>query len=115
MSIEMTTDEQLVQMQAHKDNLRDLVKTRDLALRLEKNREFKRLILEEFCEKECARFTRESCNPALSEEQRADSLAMAQAAGHLLRWLSMQVTMGNQAEKQIRDIDDEIAEIRFSV
>ena len=83
------------------DELQELVERKDLALKLEKNREFKKLILEIFCEKECARFARNSGDPAISPENRADSLALAQAAGHLRRFLSLCVTQGYRAEHEI--------------
>ena len=37
---------------------------------------------------------------------------MAQATGHLKRYLQVVTQMGNHAELQIPNIDDEIAELR---
>jgi hypothetical protein len=88
------------------------VDRKNLALALEKNREFKKLILEEFCEKECARFVRMSTDPGLSPENRADALAMAQAPGFLRRWLSVVVRHGIDAESRIVDAKTEIENIR---
>lgn len=85
---------------------------RDLALKLYNNPEFKKLILDEFCTKECARYAQASADPALDDRARADSLALAQAAGHLRRFLSVIVTMGNAAERQIPDLDMAIQEAR---
>ena len=56
------------------------------------NRLFRKVILEQFCEKECARYVQESGDPLLSAEQRADALAMAQAAGHIRRWLDISIS-----------------------
>ena len=89
-----------------------LVERRQMAMRLEKNRDFKKLILDEFCVEECARYARESANPALTAEQRADALALAQAAGHLKRFLSVVCQMGNVAEGQMVDINEAIEEAR---
>lgn len=104
----MTQTEQLQDQIA---DHREMVERKDLALKLEKNPEFKKLILEAFCEKECARFARSSSDPALSAEEQKMSLAMAQSAGHLQRWLSMTVQMGMQAERAIKDCEEAIVEI----
>jgi hypothetical protein len=85
---------------------------RDTALRLYDNPDFKKLILKEFCVEECARYVHTSADPALKPENRADALALAQAAGHLRRWLSVVVQMGNQAEGQLQSLDQAIEEAR---
>lgn len=88
------------------------IERRQKALKLYNNPEFKSLILEEFCTTECARYAQSSADPALNPEQRADALAIAQAAGHLRRFLSVVVTMGNQAERLIPDLETAIEEAR---
>lgn len=85
---------------------------RDAVLRLQKNRDFVKVINEQFLVQECARYVHCSADPALSLESRADALAIAQAAGHLKRFLSVMVTMGNHAESQIPDIEREKDDIR---
>lgn len=85
---------------------------RDLALKLYGNREFKKLILEDFCVTECARYAQSSADPALPADSRADALALAQAAGHLKRFLSVVVTIGNQAERLGPDLEQAILEAR---
>lgn len=85
---------------------------RDQALKLYRNPEFKRLILDEFCGTECARYAQLSADPSLNQEQRADALAMAQASGHLRRFLSVIVQMGNQAEGLMDRLTDEIQAAR---
>lgn len=89
-----------------------LVEHRELVLKLSENREFRKVILEGFCEKECARYARASGDPQLTPEQRADALAMAQAAGHLKRYLSVQVVVGNTAANTIPEIEATIEEMR---
>lgn len=81
---------------------------RDLALKLYKNPEFKKLIIDEFCGSECARYAQSSADPALDDRQRADALAIAQAAGHLRRYMSVIVTMGNQSEEMLDRLEAEI-------
>lgn len=104
------------ELQALEQQLKDskeLVARRDLALRLSQNRDFQKLILEDFIVTEAARLVAQSADPALDPLQRADALSMAQAAGHLKRYLSMMVRMGNNAEDDIRQIEEAIAETRM--
>lgn len=103
----------ILELEGQREKLSEAVERRDLALKLSKNRDFRKLILDEFCEKECARYAQNSANPALDKSGREDSLAIAQAAGHLKRWLSVTVQMGNQAEREIVDLDQALEEARL--
>ncbi len=91
---------------------KELIERRNRANRLAQNPDFKALILDWFCIQECARYAQASANPALGENERADSLNMAQAAGHLRRFLSVTMQMGNQAESQLAELEQTIAEAR---
>lgn len=91
---------------------RALIEKRELALRLYNNSDFKELIIDGFCTKDCARYAQSSADPALGANGRADALGLAQAAGHLRRYLSVIVSMGNQAESQIPNIEQSILEAR---
>ena len=97
------------------DQLKDgkaLIERRDTIVRLSKNADFRSVILDAFFVEECARYARESGDPALTETQRADALAMAQAAGHLKRFLNVQIQLGNQAESQLFALEQAIEEER---
>ena len=94
------------------EEYKKVVERRDLAKKLYNNREFKKVILDDFCITECARYAQSSGDPSLTPEQRADALAMAQAAGHLRRYLSVTVQMGNSVEGQIADLEQAILEAR---
>ena len=88
------------------------VERRDAILRLSKNADFRKLIIEDFCRNECARYTHESGDPSLSAEQRADALNIAQAAGHLKRFLNVNITMGDVADRTIIDLNQAIEDAR---
>lgn len=88
------------------------VENREVAQRLYRNADFKKLILDGFCLKDCARYAQESQDPALTAAQQADALNMAQAAGHLRRYLSIQIQLGNHAEGQIQSIEEALVEVR---
>lgn len=85
---------------------------RDAAYRLANNPDFKKLVLQEFCTDECARHAQLSADPGLNAVQRADSLAIAQSAGHFRRWMQVVGQMGNQAQDQLENIDQAIDELR---
>lgn len=84
----------------------------DAAVRLYSNPDFKSLILNGFCLVEAARYAQESGDPMLTADQRADALNMAQASGHLKRFLSLTVVMGNTATRDIRQAEAALVEAR---
>jgi hypothetical protein len=102
----------LQQLETGLEEAKKIIAFRDAILKLTENREFKRVVREEFFERDCARYARESADPSLTDRQRADALAMAQAAGHFKRWLSIQLNMGNAAAEQMVEIEAAIDEVR---
>lgn len=105
----MTELEQLEGQKAKNDSF---IKRGEMAVRLANNRDFKKLILEEFCIHECARSVHISSEMTMSAEDRADALATAQAAGHLLRWLQAVKAIAFMAEGQLSGIDQALDEVR---
>jgi hypothetical protein len=91
---------------------KSVVELRDSAIKLSGNREFKRLILDGFCGTEAARYVQESADPLLSDRQRADALAMAQASGHLKRFLSIMVQQGNTSARNVKELEEALDEAR---
>ena len=79
--------------------------TNDELQKLMKNPLFRKVVLEGFCTKECARYVRESVDPALTPEQRADALGFAQAAGYLLNWFAVSEQLSGIAANDIGNID----------
>lgn len=88
--------------------MKQAVELRDSAEKLARNADFKKLILKHFMVEECSLYAQRSADPALTAPQRADALAIAQAAGHLKRFLSVIVQMGNHAESTLPSIAEEI-------
>ena len=82
------------------------------AERLAENKDFKKLILDGFCLHEAARYAQESGDPMLTAEQRQDALNMAQASGHLKRFLQITCKMGQTAAKNVRDAGVALDEAR---
>lgn len=102
----------IVGLENQLSNTKDLVARRDAALRLHDNRDFKLLLVDGFMRDEAARYVQASGDPAISAEDRADSLALAQASGHLKRFLSVAVVMGNQAARDVVAIQEALDEER---
>ena len=99
---------ELFALKAQKDAAKHQIDLRNAALKLYNNREFRTVILDEFCMKECVRYVHTSCDPAVDKTAQADALALAQASGHLKRFLSILVQMGNLAERQMVELDEAI-------
>lgn len=72
------------------------------------NRLFREVILKQFCVEHCARYVQESGDPLLSDSNRADALAMAQAAGHLRRWLDIGIRIGESEAGLLPNIQEEL-------
>lgn len=105
----MTT---IAEMKQHRTALIEMAELGDMALRLFSNPDFNKLIMQEFCVKEAARYVQSSCDPALGANERADSLALAQASGHLKRWLSVTTQMANRARADIVNVDEQLEYMR---
>lgn len=103
---------QVIQLENSRDQYKKAIELRDLAEKLSANSEFRKLILEEFMVNEAARYVATSADPAMGPNERADALNIAQSAGHLKRWLSVVVQMGNVAENNMVDLDNAINEAR---
>lgn len=105
MSLTQKLEQQLVEVQ----------KTAEygaMVTKLLENHEFRKVILEGFCLHEAARYVQTSADPAIPETQRADALAMAQASGHLKRFLAISQRLADQASNDVVAIQQAIVESR---
>lgn len=100
------------QLESQREVMKKAVELRQSVQRLTKNADFRKVIAEQFMEKECARYVHASADPALPEKNQKDALAIAQAGGHLKRYLSVLIQMGNAAENEIASIDDALNDAR---
>lgn len=76
---------------------REIAGRRERLLRLLQNRDFQELIMKFFVVEEAARYIQFACQPGAAAQDRADSLAMAQATGHFKRFLDVVERQGEQA------------------
>jgi len=106
--VQITIEQLELQLVSSKEQ----VELRNAAQRLWANRDFKKVILESFMRDECARYAQQAGNPGIPHTEREDAMAMAMASGHLKRFLSVIIQMGNNAEAQIGPIEDALDEER---
>lgn len=102
-------------IQALEQNIKDaeeLSSRRQMALKLSENHEFRKLFIDGFFLLEAARLVQMSSDPSVGVQERADALSMAQATGHMRRFLSMTVQMGAVAERELPDMRATLEEIR---
>ena len=100
------------QLETQREAMKQAVEMRQAVQRLTQNADFRTVITEQFMEKECARYVHASSDPALSERNQKDALSIAQAAGHLKRYLSVLIQMGNAAENEMESIDNALDDAR---
>jgi hypothetical protein len=109
----MNRAEQLLAGLEHqREQAKKAIELKDKALRLAENRDFREIILENFCVTDCARFAQESGDPILTDQQRADALAMAQASGHLRRYLRVILQVAEQFENNMAELEEQIEAVR---
>ena len=103
---------QIQDLEAQKADLQKQVELRDQILKLSGNHDFRKVINEGFLRDEAARSIRMAGEPTLTAQEKSGLIEMALAAGHLQRYLSANVQMGNRAEETIHEIDATLEELR---
>ena len=103
---------EIQELEAEKVRLQKQVAFRDQILKLSENHEFRKVIHDGFMNEEAARCARMAGEPTMKAEEKQVMLEMAMAAGHLQRFLSAHVQMGNQAAETIVQYDAALEELR---
>lgn len=81
-------------------------------LKLESNREYKKIILDGFLEKEPARLALICADPRLSEEDREMVMLQLKSISCFHQYLQAIVMQGSVAEAAIVDYEEELDEVR---
>ena len=102
----------IAEIEAQKEDLKKLVEFRDQILKLSANHEFRKVIQDGFLRDEAARSARMAGDPNIDANARASLIEMALSAGHLQRFLSANIQMGNVAENQLKQADELLDEMR---
>jgi hypothetical protein len=100
------------QLETQRESIQQAIEMRQAVQRLTQNADFRKVINEQFMVKECARYAQASADPALTERNQKDALAIAQASGHLKRYLSVLIQMGNAAENELEAINNALDDAR---
>lgn len=106
------TEVTIAQLEEQRDHNKRIAEQGEAHDRLMKNRDFRKIILEGFMVEQAARYVQESADPALTDRQRADALGIAQASGHLKRYLQIQRLIQDQAADRVVACDAAIEEMR---
>ena len=80
--------------------------------RLERNRDFRKVILEGYFRDEPARLTGLLAEPKLTAEQKADVLTSLRAIGELRQYFIARLAIADQAEKALEDYEEELVRLR---
>lgn len=107
-----TKEEQVAGLEHQIDGAKQVIAHGEDVVKLIKNPLFRKVILEQFCTRDCARYVQESGDPLLSDSNRADALALAQAAGHLRRWLDISVRIADNEQGRLLELQEELDIVR---
>lgn len=89
---------------AHKQQ----VELRDAILRLNDNADFRLVFEKKFMEEEALRACRMSSDPMIDRKMQKDMMSIAASTGHVRRFLSANIQMGNRSEGDIVQLEEEI-------
>lgn len=108
MQTEVTIEALTNQLNAAKDAERKLAQL----TRLCKNKDFKELILEEYCVQECARLVGMSIHPSQSPVEQEKFMTMAKATAGIKLFIHAQEQMLNSQIRSIENIEQELESAR---
>lgn len=112
---ELTLEQTLEALERQKVATEADIEFAERAARLMENPDFRHVILDVYCVKEAAAFVHVSADPTVKPDQRADALLMAQATGHLKRWLQVTQLKAEQARDRLPEVEEHIEAIRFEI
>lgn len=104
-------EDQSIELRQARLERQSQVAFRDSILRLIENADFRTVIENHFMTEETLRAARSIADPNLDAKMQSDMVSMAAASGHLRRYLSAHIQMGNQAEREIEQINEQLEEI----
>lgn len=107
-----TKEEQVAGLEHQIEGTKRLIAHGEEVAQLVQNPLFRKVILEQFCTRDCARYVQESGDPLLPEANRADALALAQAAGHLRRWLDINIRLSGTEKERLLELQSELDIVR---
>lgn len=100
--------------EARKAGLKKNVALRDAIHRLTSNRDFRKVIDQEYLVTNAARLVGQSADLTHTKEEREDALFLAQGAGILKNWLSITIRIGDMSAKELAEFEENAEEIEAS-
>ncbi len=97
--------------EARKAGLKKNVALRDAIHRLTSNRDFRKVIDQEYLVTNCARLVGQAADLSHTREEREDALDLAKGAGVLKNWLSVTIRIGDMSEQELREFEANAEEI----
>lgn len=101
---------EVAQLNKQLEDNKEIIELKNGLMALSENKHFKEIIIDGFCKEHAASNVKLSGNLHLEEANRQNALAVAQAAGHLERFLSQIVVEGINAERTNAQIEDQLQE-----
>lgn len=100
--------EEVTELEQQREQYKELIAIRDAIKRLEANPDFQKIVVEQYCVKECARYIGVAGDPAISKDDRDLALEMGKAGQHFKRWLNVSIRMGDHAEGELPELEEQI-------
>ena len=98
----MTIEQQIEEIEVSIDEAKKAVELRDSILKLTKNKDFKKVIEENYFEKHASRLVLLKADPNMQkEEEQKNIMDNINAIGHFRQYLRTVIQLGNQAERDI--------------
>jgi len=110
MQLQNTQDD-IEELEITIEDARKKVALRDAALRLANNRDFKKLIMDEYFTQYAANLVSQTADPATSD-RRENAIERILGISHLRVFLQETITLGNQSEAAIIENQEALDEIR---
>lgn len=102
----------LEQLESQEKSVLDQVEFGKSIDALMKNKDFIRVFSKGFLEKDCARYVKESIDTNLEDANRADALAMAQAAGYVAKYLNINLRLAAMCAADLVSLREAIQDQR---
>lgn len=104
-------EQRIAEMEEYVSNLEKLIEEKKQAENLIHNPDFQKLILNNYCKRECIRYLQLALCDNITKEARDDSLAMAEDTAKLSLFLNNVLQFGTIAERDIKEAREVLAQL----
>jgi hypothetical protein len=108
----MFNTSQLQELEQSLESAKKNLALHDALVKLQGNKDFKKLITEAYLVSAAADFARQAGDPTHTDRQKADAMAMALAPGHLKRFFAVVFAQGEQAIEDIPQLEAAIEHVQ---